>query len=121
MLSPARPDDVSEALARRLIAEAASQAGVEIAETRKWGQPSFAPVKPRIGSSVRIEHRANGDLALMFICHTNLVERFRDIHGDRLALDGNRAILLQPGAPTHEDEIRHCIAMAFRYHADKGA
>ncbi|MFP3468007.1 hypothetical protein, partial [Leifsonia sp. SIMBA_070] len=59
----------------------------------------FAPQQPRTGSSVRIQARDNGDEALMFICHTGLVDTFRDLYGDRLHLEGNRAIVL-PQPPT---------------------
>jgi hypothetical protein len=110
----------SEARLRRLIAQAGAASGAgKIVESVKWGQPSFAPARPRVGSSVRIEHRANGDMALMFICHTGLVERFRELYGGRLRCEGNRAIVIEAGAGVPEEEIRHCIAMAFTYHLQK--
>jgi len=113
MISSAPP----EAILRRLIAEAAAASGIgDIVESVKWGQPSFAPARPRVGSSVRIEHRANGDVGLMFICHTGLVDRFRDIYGDRLRFEANRAIVIGAGDIVPEEEIRHCIAMALTYH-----
>ena len=106
---------------RGLIAETARETdGVgEIAESVKWGEPSFAPVRPRVGSSVRLQERANGDVALMFICHTGLVERFRDLYGDALTLEGNRAIVLSPGEELPADALKHCIAMALTYHLGK--
>jgi hypothetical protein len=107
----------SETLLRRLIAEAgAASAAGEIVESVKWGQASFAPARPRVGSSVRIERRTNGALALMFICHTGLVDRFRELYGNRLQCEGNRAIVIEAGADVPEEEIRHCIAMAFTCH-----
>jgi hypothetical protein len=45
----------------------------------------------------RIAPRDNGDVALMFICHTNLVEEFRGLYPDGLAFEGNRAIVLSAG------------------------
>ncbi|MCC0028746.1 MAG: DUF1801 domain-containing protein [Brucellaceae bacterium] len=106
---------------RALIAETARETdGVgEIAESVKWGEPSFAPARPRIGSSVRLQERANGDVALMFICHTGLVERFRDLYGDTLTLEGNRAIVLSPDEALPVDALKHCIAMALTYHLGK--
>ncbi len=115
-----RSSALSEALLRRLIAEAGAASGAgKIVESVKWGQPSFAPARPRVGSSVRIEHRANGDMALMFICHTGLVDRFREIYGDRLRFEGNRAIVLEVSGAMPQEELRHCIAMAFTYHREK--
>lgn len=88
-------------------------------ESVKWGEPSFTPQKPRVGSSVRIQQRANGDVALMFICHTNLVEEFRTHYGNRLVFEGNRAIVLPDGRITDEEAVSHCLAMAFTYHRRK--
>ncbi|MCR9123116.1 MAG: DUF1801 domain-containing protein [Phyllobacteriaceae bacterium] len=107
--------------ARRLILEAAAEteAVCELAESVKWGEPSFTPSKPRIGSSVRIQARPNGDEALMFICHTGLVDEFRDLYGDTLTFEGNRAIVLPAGEPVDEAAIRHCIALALTYHRRK--
>ena len=106
---------------RGLIAETARETdGVgEIAESVKWGEPSFAPVRPRVGSSVRLQERANGDVALMFICHTGLVERFRELYGDMLTLEGNRAIVLSGGEALPADALKHCIAMTLTYHLGK--
>ena len=106
---------------RALIAETARETDSvgALAESVKWGEPSFAPARPRIGSSVRLQERANGDVALMFICHTGLVERFRDLYGDTLTLEGNRAIVLSPGATLPADTLKHCIAMTLTYHLGK--
>lgn len=106
---------------RALIKDTAAQTeGVgALAESLKWGEPSFTPVKPRIGSSVRLQVRDKGDVALMFICHTGLVDDFRDIYGDRLDFEGNRAIVLAAGAPFDEAAVRHCIALALTHHLRK--
>ncbi len=92
-----------------------------IAETVKWGNPSFTPEKPKIGSSVRLENRAGGDMALMFICHTGLVDEFREIYADVLTFEGNRAIVLRANEKLPENELRHCVALAFTYHLRKRA
>ncbi|MBO6639198.1 MAG: DUF1801 domain-containing protein [Roseitalea sp.] len=107
--------------ARRLILEAAAGTdGVgDLTESIKWGEPSFTPARPRIGSSVRIQARSDGGEALMFICHTGLVDEFRDLYGDTLAFEGNRAIMLPAGEPVDEAAIRHCIALALTYHRRK--
>lgn len=102
---------------RTLIVEAAADTPEigPLEESLKWGEPSFTPRKANIGSSVRIAVRENGDRALMFICHTNLVEEFRALFPDRLTFEGNRAIVLPSGAEPDLDALRHCIALALTY------
>lgn len=92
-----------------------------IEESLKWGQPAFATVRPKSGSPFRMAPlRGDPDgIALYFVCTTDLVSRFRERYGDTLAFVGNRAILLDTVAPIPEAEIRHCMAMALRYFAEK--
>lgn len=87
-----------------------------LAESLKWGQPSYTPKKPRVGSSVRLDTTKAGDPALFFICHTGLVDRFREHYGDALTFEGNRAIVLDPDAELPLDKLRHCIALALTWH-----
>lgn len=91
----------------------------EITETLKWGQPSYAPLKPRIGSSVRLGVSKSGHLALFFICHSGLVDRCRELYQNELEFEGNRAILLPPGKPVPENALRYCIAMTLTWHIRK--
>jgi hypothetical protein len=100
---------------RRLIHEAAAldpSVGV-LDESLKWGQPSFTPARPGIGSSVRIEAREDGRYALMFICTTPLVDDFRALYADVLTLEGKRAIVLDEGFD--RAAVRHCIALALTH------
>lgn len=92
-----------------------------IEESLKWGQPTFTTVRPKSGSPLRMAPLPDGTdrVALYFICTTDLVSRFREHYGDALSFEGNRAILLDAGAPLPEAEISHCMAMALRYFADK--
>ena len=90
-------------------------------ESLKWGEQSFTPAKANIGSSVRIAQRKDGDLALMFICHTNLVEEFRALYPDALEFDGNRAIVLKSGNDADIDALSHCIGLALTYKLRKRA
>jgi hypothetical protein len=103
---------------RRLILDTAAglpQVG-ELAETLKWGQPSYVPARRRIGSSVRLGVVSAQRVALYFICHTHLVDRFREQYGNILEFGGNRAILLDLDGEWPVGEIRHCIAMALTWH-----
>ena len=92
--------------------------GVE--ETLKWGEPSYLPIKPKLGSTVRIGSFDETHVALYFNCQTMLVENFRTLFGDKLKYSKNRAVLFDIGIPLPEQEIRMCTAMALRYHIDKG-
>lgn len=87
----------------------------EVEESLKWGEQSFTPKKRNIGSSVRIAPRSNGDVALMFICHTNLVEEFREHYPDALEFEGNRAIVLADGQEFDREALAHCIVLALSY------
>ncbi|MEM7463299.1 MAG: DUF1801 domain-containing protein [Pseudomonadota bacterium] len=104
---------------RKLIFTAAGeQAEIgALTETLKWGQPSYAPARPRIGSSVRLGVSKSDAVALFFICNTNLVDQFRELYAASLRFEKNRAIIM----PTAKGEwpvadLKHCIAMALTYH-----
>ncbi|MCI5078499.1 DUF1801 domain-containing protein [Oricola sp.] len=102
---------------RALIFETARETeGVgELAESLKWGEPSFTPARPRIGSSVRLATRKDDTVAMLFICHTNLVDRFRELYPDTFAFEGNRALVFRPGEAVPVAETKHCIALALTY------
>lgn len=108
------PDRALLAPLRRLILDtaAALPAIGAIEESVKWGEPSYAPQKKRIGSSVRLARRKDGKVSMNFICHTGLIGRFRELYTDRLAFEGNRSVIIDPDAALPEAELRHCIAMA---------
>ncbi|GAB5463798.1 DUF1801 domain-containing protein [Hoeflea alexandrii] len=96
------------------VAEATPEIG-PLEESLKWGEQSFTPLKRNVGSSVRIAPRPDGKLALMFICHTNLVDEFRGLYPDALTYEGNRAIVLSPGIDADREALKHCIALALTY------
>ncbi len=103
-----------------VLAAAASSATIgPLAESLKWGEPSYTPARKGVGSSVRIAPRKDGKLAMNFICHTGLVDRFREIYPDRLAFEGNRTIIIDPAAPLPSDELRHCVGLALTYFVGK--
>ena len=108
---------------RSLIFEVARETeGVgELEETLKWGQPSYLPRKPRIGSAVRIgrEKKTEGDYAVYFKCQTTLVPTFRERYKDKFRFEGNRAILFNLEDKIPIRELRQCIAMALTYHLNK--
>ncbi|MFD0916155.1 DUF1801 domain-containing protein [Pseudahrensia aquimaris] len=106
---------------RKLILEtaAATPDVGQLAESVKWAQPSFTPKKANVGSSVRIQQNRDDTFGLMFICHTNLVQRFRELYEDELTFEANRAIVISPDDDLANPALTHCIAMALRYKLDK--
>ena len=83
-----------------------------LAESLKWGEPSFTPLARNVGSSVRLAGRGPGRVALLFICHTGLIGQFREIY-PALTYEGNRAIVVDAATPL--DPLRHCITLALTY------
>jgi hypothetical protein len=108
---------------RKLIFDtAARSSGVgELEETLKWGQPSYLTSATKSGSTIRIDAIKGDDthLAVYFICHTNLVEKFRELYHDRLSFESNRAIVLAVKEPLPAQELGHCIALALTYRLAK--
>lgn len=106
---------------RSLIYETATQTDLvgALDESLKWGQPSYTPRKKRVGSSVRLGVHGEETVALYFICHTHMVDRFREIYPDQFAYEGNRAIILPNSGRWPEAALKHCIAMALTWHLQK--
>lgn len=90
-----------------------------ISETLKWGQPGYLPVKPKVGSTLRVWRYDDQDVALYFNCQSMLVENFRTLFSDDLRYSKNRAVLFNVSAPMPEALAKDCIRMALYYHYDK--
>ncbi|MDF1729967.1 MAG: DUF1801 domain-containing protein [Minwuia sp.] len=86
-------------------------------ETLKWGQPSWLPARPRVGTTIRLgADRPGAHLALFFHCQTSVIRDFRNGPGRDMRFDGNRAILLDPDSPLPRDLLRLPIRHALTYH-----
>lgn len=86
-------------------------------ETLKWGQPSWLPVRPCVGTTIRLgTDRSGAHLALFFHCQTSVIRDFRSGPGKDMRFDGNRAILLDPENPLPRDLLRLPIRHALTYH-----
>ncbi|WP_454441523.1 DUF1801 domain-containing protein [Vibrio bathopelagicus] len=90
----------------------------EVEESLKWGEPSY---NVKTGSPIRIDWklRSPTNYYLYFNCQTKLVDTFRELHGDVLRFQGNRAIELSLSEPLPEPEIKHCLELALTYHQRK--
>ncbi len=90
-----------------------------IEETLKWGEPSYLPVAPRVGTTVRVGAHDGAHVALYVSCQTTLVDSYRARFGDALAYSKTRAVLFPLDAPLPEDAVRTCVRMALEYHVNK--
>lgn len=90
----------------------------EIEESIKWGEPSYA-VKG--GSPIRIDWKSKcpDQFAMYFNCKTKLVDTFREMYGDSLKFEGNRAIILMAQQAIPKNELGHCIQLALTKHKRK--
>jgi len=105
---------------RQLIFDsAASTPGVgELEETLKWGEPAYLTSNSKSGSTVRINWKKSrpSQYAILFNCHTNLIETFRTLFPDDFSFEGNRAILFDKAGTVPIDALSFCIAAALTYH-----
>lgn len=118
----AYPDELQDALLRlrALVFEVAGgdgRVGV-LEEALRWNEPSYLTSASKSGTTLRVSSHKSGDgvIALYFNCQTSLAERYRELYGDVLQVDGNRAVVLPIGEDWPEDALRHAIAMALTYH-----
>jgi hypothetical protein len=109
---------------RKLIFDTAKEIPevVEVEESLKWGEPSYAPTKPKIGSPIRLNRIKNKDqYAMFFNCNTNLVPTFKQMFPDTFKYGDNRSIIFNLNDKIPKKELRHCISLALTYHLNKNA
>ena len=97
---------------------AAATPGVgKIVETLKWGQPSYLTVRPKSGTTIRLDAHdvKKRQIGLYVHCQTNLIGTFRQRH-PTLTYEGNRAIILNAQNEFPQEALRDCIALALTYH-----
>ncbi len=105
---------------RKLVLDTASETegvGV-IEEALKWGEPSFLS---KAGSTIRMDWKEKrpSQYALYFNCKTSLIDTFKELYGDSLKFEGNRAIVFDLNEKIPLDELKHCISIALTYHQRK--
>jgi len=86
-----------------------------IAETLKWGEPAY---RAKGGSTIRLgwKVKAPEEVAMYFICTTNLIGNFRNLYPHSFRFGGNRALLFGLTGSLPKKALSHCIAMALTYH-----
>ncbi|EWH08282.1 hypothetical protein DS2_18198 [Catenovulum agarivorans DS-2] len=90
----------------------------DVDETLKWGEPSYSV---KLGSPLRMDWKPKSpnNYYLYFNCQTKLVDTFRELYGEELVFQGNRAIVLSLSKPIPESVIRSCLELALTYHQRK--
>ena len=92
----------------------------EIEESLKWGEPSYSPIKPKVGSPIRINQIKNSNkYAIYFNCQSNLVPTFKQIYPKTFNYGGNRSIIFDIKDKIPVTELSHCISLALTYHLNK--
>ncbi|RTZ16713.1 DUF1801 domain-containing protein [Vibrio aquaticus] len=101
-----------------LFAIAAEFDAGEVDESLKWGEPSY---NVKAGSLVRMDWKLKSpnDYYLFFHCQTKLVDTFRELYGEVLRFQGNRAIVLTLSEPLPQAPIKHCLELALTYQQRK--
>ncbi len=90
----------------------------DIDESLKWGEPSYSV---KSGSPLRMDWKLKSPAHcfLYFNCQTKLVDTYRELYGDVLEFQGNRAIVLPLSNPWPEEAVKHCIKLALTYQQRK--
>jgi hypothetical protein len=105
---------------RNLIFEtaAASESVGPLTETLKWGEPAYLTVATRSGTTIRLGWVRSSErkCAVLFNCHTTLVDDFREQFPDVFVYEKNRAILLDAREPLSTVPLSTCLGMALTYH-----
>ena len=89
----------------------------EIEENIKWGQASFATVRPKSGTPIRIGGNVEDSTYSIYVpCSTSLISGFRETHPDMFDYHGNREIRFDVNAPVPEQELSLFISAALTYY-----
>ena len=105
---------------RQLVIETAHETeGVDaLEETLKWGEPAYLT---RGGRTIRIDWKKKtpDNYAIYFMCTTPLVETFKELYGELLNFQDNRAIVFRESDELPVGALKHCISIALTYHRVK--
>ena len=107
-------------LLRQLVFDTASESEdvITLEEMLKWGEPSYLT---KNGSTIRMDWKEStpDQYALYFHCKTKLVDTFKELYGDTLTFEGNRAIVFNAEDEIPVDALKHCILLSLTYHRRK--
>lgn len=107
---------------RALILAAGQATGAgPLQECLKWGEPAYLPVRPRVGTTVRLGWKPErADTCSVFVsCNTDLVDRYRAHFPEEFAYHGARELRLATTGAFSKAAFQQIAAMALTYHRDK--
>jgi hypothetical protein len=89
-----------------------------ITETLKWGEPAYLTEATGSGSTVRLgwPRKTPDRAAIYFICHTRLVDTFRERFGGLFEYETDRAVLLPLVGELDRAPLEFMLSMALTYH-----
>lgn len=96
-----------------LIHKVADESNIEIAESSKWGQLSFATP---YGTPIRIDKFSDTQIALFVNCQTTLIETWKSLFLDTMSFSKTRAIVFNTEENIPKEQLAICIDQAFNYH-----
>lgn len=100
---------------RNLIVTTAEELNiVDLQETLKWGEPSYIS---KTGSAIRFDWKSSSpeNFYIYFNCKTVLIETIRELYGDELIYQGNRALVFKADQPLPVNALQQCFTLALEY------
>ena len=88
----------------------------KLAETLKWGQPSYLTEETKSGSTIRLGTRKTGGYAIFVHCQTTIIRDFQQVFTGEFTYDGNRAICFLDDEGFDAEKISVMIERALTYH-----
>ena len=115
---PAAPRARLMQLRAAIFAEADACAAAPLTETLKSGEPAYLTEATKTGSTIRLawKPKTPEDCLLLVNCRTSLIEQFRAVLPDDIAIEGKRALRIPATGDWPEDAIRACLRLALTYH-----
>ena len=90
-----------------------------VVETLKWGEMSYLPKRPRVGTTLRIgASEVPPQLRLFVPCQTRLLDIYRTRFPGEFTYVDNRAVHLNPG-DLDNPALVELAALALTYHRDR--
>ncbi|MCE8009720.1 DUF1801 domain-containing protein [Aestuariivita sp.] len=87
-----------------------------VQEVLRWGQPAYLPVKPRVGSTLRLGVPKSGGFALYAHCGTSIIRDFAETYPGLDRIEGNRAVHFDRADQIDPSRHGQLIHHALTYH-----
>ena len=99
---------------RQLIIDVAIEENINsLEETLKWNQVSYITKQ---GSTIRLGVYDDQHYALYVHCQSLLIPTYKELYADQFIYQGKRALLFTLQQKLPKKALKHCIALALRYH-----